>query len=185
MSVQCLHLRVTALLVREVPEAETIFASEGCAAVFFTLLAADNYWDDIFDHMHPGYENNAAGENHHPQPSHHRFIRRGEGGDINQSILQRRSKHGVEVVPTGVPGEREHAHSRVDQARQQSWKTLTSRQSIRGKKQRAIWKLRTVWRRPSLVLSEAKSWRNRKCHKHAVMSLDGRYATTLTGSSAQ
>ena len=42
-------------------ELQAGFASKGCATLFFTLSAADNHWDGLFDLMPPGYEDFPAG----------------------------------------------------------------------------------------------------------------------------
>ena len=42
-------------------ELQAVFASKGCATLFFTLSAADNHWDGLFDLMPPGYEDSPAG----------------------------------------------------------------------------------------------------------------------------
>ena len=42
-------------------ELMAIFATKGCATVFFTLSAADNHWEDLFHHMPSGYANTGAG----------------------------------------------------------------------------------------------------------------------------
>ena len=42
-------------------ELQAVFATKGCATLFFTLSAADNHWSDFHRLMPPGYENSSAG----------------------------------------------------------------------------------------------------------------------------
>ncbi|CAM9499968.1 unnamed protein product [Ectocarpus sp. 12 AP-2014] len=43
-------------------ELKAIFATRGCATLFFTLSAADTHWDGLFDLMPPGYQDSPAGK---------------------------------------------------------------------------------------------------------------------------
>ena len=43
-------------------ELQAIFATKGCATLFFTLSAADTHWDGFFDLMPTGYEDSPAGD---------------------------------------------------------------------------------------------------------------------------
>ena len=42
-------------------ELEAVFATKGCANLFFTLSAADNHWSDWHRLMPPGYDESPAG----------------------------------------------------------------------------------------------------------------------------
>ena len=42
-------------------ELQAVFATKGCATLFFTLSTADNHWPDLHRLMPPGYEDSPAG----------------------------------------------------------------------------------------------------------------------------
>ncbi|CAM9108627.1 unnamed protein product [Ectocarpus sp. 8 AP-2014] len=50
---------------------QAIFATKGCATLFFTLSAADTHWDGLVDLMPPGYEDSPAGRRRAPIENPH------------------------------------------------------------------------------------------------------------------